>query len=117
MANSLVFNARDPLELSSKLWYMVSPFISLKMIWNHLGMLAHACNSDTQKAVVGGSLVQGQPGLCSEFQKGQIYVVSPCLKEMDSKYSKFHSSYISAMGKIRYTQNKGHRVDAEWPKY
>lgn len=83
LAYSLAFNARDPLELSSKLWYKASPSISLKAIWNHLGMLAHACNSDTQKAVVGGSLVQGQPGLCSEFQTGQIYAVRPCLKEMD----------------------------------
>jgi hypothetical protein len=56
--------------------------------------MAHTFNPSTQEAEAGRSLwVQGQPGLQSEFQDIQGYIVTHCLKKAEKKEKK---SYVNA---------------------
>jgi hypothetical protein len=48
-------------------------------------MVVHASNSSIQKAKAGGSHVQGQPGLYSEFQGSLGYVERPYFKTNKQK--------------------------------
>jgi hypothetical protein len=44
-------------------------------------VVTHASKPSSQEVEVGGSKVQGQPGLHSEFQGSLGYIVRSCLKE------------------------------------
>jgi hypothetical protein len=44
------------------------------------GVVAHTFNPSTREAEADRFLVQGQPGLQSEFQDSQGYTEKPCLK-------------------------------------
>jgi hypothetical protein len=44
-------------------------------------MVAHACDSSTQKAEVGVSGIQGHPGLYSKFKVCQGYIARPLFKQ------------------------------------
>ena len=56
-------------------------------------------NPSTQEAEAGGSGVQGQPGLYSEFQDSQGYIMRPCLKK--KKNLVFPRKAVRDIGKSR----------------
>ena len=52
-------------------------------------MVAYTFNTNTKEAEEVDFWVQGQPGLHSEFQDSQGYIVRPCLKKIKQTNKQF----------------------------